>query len=79
MNFRTSVAVALAALLGIAVGVSVLLVTRGTHEFVGTVYTNPDPAPLFRLTADTGEAGELEDYELPQERIEHALEAIPKV
>lgn len=34
-----------------------------THEFVGTVLSNPEPAPAFSLVADTGERAALADFE----------------
>jgi protein SCO1/2 len=32
------------------------------HVYSGTVYNNPDPAPTFILTNDTGEIGSLDEY-----------------
>ncbi len=56
--------VAAGAALGVAFGL-VLLTRFGveSHEFVGTVLTDPQPAPAFSLTADTGETASLADYE----------------
>ncbi len=56
-------AVAAAALLGVVVGLVVVpLLVDEPHEFVGTVLSNPQPAPEFTLTADTGEPVSLESY-----------------
>ncbi len=56
-------AVAAAALLGVVVGLFVVpLLVDEPHEFVGTVLSNPQPAPEFTLTADTGEPVSLESY-----------------
>lgn len=60
---RRWVAVAIAALCGVAV--AVFLVPRlveEPHEFIGTVLSNPDTAPSFTLTADTGQPAGIESY-----------------
>lgn len=50
-------AVAAAGLLGVAVALFVVpLLVKEPHEFVGTVLSDPQPAPSFTLTADTGES-----------------------
>ena len=33
------------------------------HEFNGTVFSNPEPAPPFTLTADTGERIGIDAYQ----------------
>ena len=53
----------LAAALGIAAGAVLVLLNRDPHEFIGTVYANPDPAPGFELTADTGDEVSLDAYQ----------------
>lgn len=56
-------AVAIAALLGVAVAVFVVpKLSPEPHEFVGTVLSNPEQAPSFTLTADTGDRVGLDDY-----------------
>ena len=49
-------------MLGIVVGVGLLMLNRGSHEFVGTVYRDTQAAPVFTLTADTGESVSLDEY-----------------
>lgn len=51
-----------AAALGVAVAAAFLALRAESHEFVGTVFTNPDPAPAFTLTTDSGVPGSLEDH-----------------
>lgn len=51
-----------AALLGIALGVGLLRLQAGPHEFVGTVYADEQVAADFTLTADDGEPASLHDY-----------------
>jgi protein SCO1/2 len=49
-------AVAAAALLGVVVALFVVpALVAEPHEFSGTVFSDPAPAPSFTLTADTGE------------------------
>ena len=56
-------AVAAAALFGVVVGLFVVpLLVDEPHEFTGTVLSNPQSAPEFTLTADTGERVALESY-----------------
>lgn len=56
-------AVAAAALFGVLVAlVLVPRLVEEPHEFVGTVLSNPEPAPNFTLTGDNGEAVSLESY-----------------
>ncbi len=63
MNSNKFLAIVLAASLGVAVGAAFILLNRDPHEFVGTVFSNPDAAPTFQLTADTGEQVSLDTYE----------------
>ena len=57
-------AIAAAGLLGVAVALFVVPALVGEpHEFVGTVLGNPEPAPPFTLTADTGERIGVDAYE----------------
>ena len=53
-----------AGLLGIVVALFVVpkLVSE-PHEFNGTVFSNPEPAPPFTLTADTGERIGIDAYQ----------------
>lgn len=56
-------AVAAAAVFGVVVALLVVpLLVAEPHEFTGTVLSNPQPAPEFTLTADTGERVSLESY-----------------
>lgn len=56
-------AVAAAGLLGVAVALFVVPQIAGeSHEFNGTVFSNPEPAPSFTLTADTGERAGIDAY-----------------
>lgn len=56
-------AVAAAGLLGVLVALFVVpLLVDEPHEFVGTVLSDPEPAPAFSLTGDTGEAIALDSY-----------------
>lgn len=56
-------AVSAAVILGVVVGLFVVpQFVEEPHEFVGTVLSNPQPAPQFTLTADTGERVSLESY-----------------
>ncbi len=57
------VLVGIAALAGVLVAGAFLLMQDEPHEFVGTFYSNPAPAPPFELTTETGERGELADFE----------------
>ncbi len=58
------VAAGLAAVFGVVVALVVLpLLLEGEHEYVGTLLSNPEPAPEFSLIADTGERSGLDDYE----------------
>jgi protein SCO1 len=59
---RTTRLVALAAIIGVAVAVAFLLVSRGGHEFAGTVFTDQQEASDFTLTADSGEAVSLDSF-----------------
>ncbi len=57
-------AVAGAGLLGVAVALFVVpRLVSDPHEFNGTVFSNPQPAPSFTLTADTGERIGIDAYE----------------
>lgn len=55
--------VAVAAVLGVLV--ALLVVPRFTqqHQYVGTLFTDVEPAPAFTLTTDTGERSGLEAFE----------------
>lgn len=56
-------AVAAAGVLGVAVAVFVVpALLAEPYEFTGTVLSNPEPAPSFTLTADTGERLGVDDY-----------------
>lgn len=56
-------AVIAAAIFGVVVGLFVVpLLVGEPHEFVGTVLSDPQPAPEFTLTADTGEQVSLSSY-----------------
>jgi protein SCO1/2 len=56
-------AVGAAAVFGVVVGLFVVpLLVDEPHEFAGTVLSNPQPAPEFILTADTGDRVSLESY-----------------
>ena len=56
-------AVAAAGLLGVLVALFVVpLLVGEPHEFVGTVLSDPEPAPAFSLTSDTGETVALDSY-----------------
>lgn len=56
-------AVIAAATFGVVVGLFVVpLLVGEPHEFVGTVLSDPQPAPEFTLTADTGEQVSLNSY-----------------
>jgi protein SCO1/2 len=46
-----------------AAGLLVLSMAGGPHEFSGTLLSNPDPAPPFTLTADTGEPLGLDTFD----------------
>jgi protein SCO1/2 len=57
-------AVAAAGLLGVVVALFVAPAVVGEpHEFAGTVLSNPEPAPSFTLTADTGERVGVDAYQ----------------
>lgn len=62
MRPKQLLGIAIAAVLGIAVAVVTLALSRGPHEFVGTVFTDTQAAPSFTLTADTGEPVALETF-----------------
>lgn len=56
-------AIAAAVLLGVGVALFVVPAMVGEpHEFAGTVLRNPEPAPSFTLTADTGEPAGIDAY-----------------
>ena len=56
-------AVAAAGALGVIVGLFVVpLLVDEPHDFAGTVLSNPQPAPGFTLTADSGERVSLDSY-----------------
>lgn len=38
-------------------------ITGSDHEYVGTLLSNPEPAPGFSLVADNGDRSGLDDYE----------------
>ena len=60
---KRAAAVAAAAVFGGIVGLFVVpLLVDEPHEFMGTVLSNPQPAPQFTLTADTGERVSLESF-----------------
>jgi len=51
-----------AAAAGVVVAIVFLLMAGDSHEYVGTVYGDPDPAPSFSLTADSGDVVALDEY-----------------
>ena len=63
MDTKRLAVVAAAALAGVLAALLALRLGGSPHEFVGTVYSNPDAAPGFELTADTGQRASLSDFE----------------
>lgn len=51
------------AALGISVAFLFFALSGDEHEYVGTVLSNPEPAPAFSLIADTGERSGLDAYD----------------
>ncbi len=54
--------IVVSAVLGVLLAVIWLVVRAEPHEYSGTVYSNPDPAPGFTLTTDSGQRGSLADH-----------------
>ena len=50
------------AAVGVLIAIAFLSMRSEPHVYAGTVYGNPDPAPVFTLTEDSGEPGSLDDY-----------------
>jgi len=47
---------------GVVAAIVFLLTIGDSHEFVGTVYSDPGPAPAFSLVADSGDVVALDEY-----------------
>ncbi len=62
MQPKRLIGMLLAGLLGVAVATLFLSMRQDAHEFIGTVFLNPDPAPQFELTAEDGNRAALNDH-----------------
>jgi protein SCO1/2 len=61
---KRGIAAGVGAITGTVLALLILTQLGGkTHEFVGTVLSNPEPAPAFSLVADTGQRAALADFE----------------
>jgi protein SCO1/2 len=62
MALRRLTLVVAAVALGVLAGFVLLRAGEAPHDYVGTLFADPDPAPQFELTADSGDRGGLEPY-----------------